>query len=139
MHVTDIAAPFKATITKQNKEVNLEDFSAKIYGGSINGKANITFGKDGEPNFSTTLNLSSIEAKDALKELTGKTFLTGKAEGNIKLAGISGNINSLTGSTDFKFRDGKISSHPIQNLLALILQMPALASIILYLLSFYLP
>lgn len=127
--LTNISAPFKATITKQSKEVNLEDFSAQIYGGSINGKANITFGKDGEPNFSTTLDISRIEAKDALKELTGKSFLTGKAEGNIQLAGKGGNINALTGNTDFTFRDGKISSHPIQNLLALILQMPALASV----------
>ena len=127
--ITDVSAPFKATVTQQNKEINIENFSAKIYGGSINGNANITFGKDEEPKFSTTMNLSSIEAKDALKELTGKTFITGKGEGNIKLQGRGNDINALTGSTDFTFRDGKISSHPIQNLLALVLQMPSLTTI----------
>ncbi len=127
--VTDINAPFKAIITKENKEINIENFSSKIYGGSMNGKVNITFGKNGEPNFSTTMNLSNIDAKDAMKELTGKTFITGKAEGNIKLQGRGNDINALTGTTDFTFRDGKISSHPIQNLLALALQMPSLSSI----------
>ena len=128
-NLTDINAPFTAAITKQTKEINLNDFSAKLYGGSIKGKASIIFDKKEEPNFSTKLNLSKIDAKDALKELTGKKFLTGKAEGSLNLSGKANNINTLTGSMDFTFRDGKISSHPIQNLIALVLRVPSLSSI----------
>jgi uncharacterized protein involved in outer membrane biogenesis len=125
--VTDIRAPFRATITEQTKEIKVESFSAKIYGGSIGGKANITFGKAGEPRFSTTLNLSGLEAGYALKELAGKAFLTGKTEGNIHLAGKGRNINALTGSTNIIFKNGKIATHPIQNLLAVFI--PSLKTI----------
>ncbi len=128
-NLTDIVAPFKATVTKQNKEINLESFSGKIYGGSVKGNANVTFGKDGQPNYSTTLNLSGLDAKDALKELTGQKFLTGKAEGNMKLSGKGNNIKAVTGSADISLKNGKISSHPIQNALSLIPQMPNLRTI----------
>ncbi|MBU1767314.1 MAG: AsmA family protein, partial [Candidatus Omnitrophica bacterium] len=125
--LTDITAPFRATITKQDKEVNIDNFSAKIYGGSVEGKANIIFGKDGQPHFSTTLNLSGLEAGNALKQLAGKAFLTGKTEGNIQLAGQGTDINTLTGSTDIIFKNGKLATHPIQNLLSVFI--PALKTI----------
>jgi type II secretion system protein N len=127
--LTDIVAPFKATMTKENKEVNIENFSAKIYGGSVKGDANVEFGGDGQPNFTTTLNLSALDAKDALKELTGKTFLTGKAEGSMKLSGKGNDIKAVTGNADITLKNGKISSHPIQNVLSLIPQMPDLRTI----------
>jgi len=128
-NLTDITAPFQATVTKQNKEINFENLSAKIYGGSINGNANIILGKDSQPNFSTTLSLSAVDAKDALKQLTGQTFLTGKAEGMMKLAGKGNNIKAVTGNADISLKNGKISSHPIQNVLSLIPQMPDLRTI----------
>lgn len=128
-NLTDLVAPFKATVTKQNKEVNIENFSGKIYGGSVKGNANVKFAEDGQPNFTTTLNLSDVNAKDALKELTGQTFLTGKAKGNMKLSGKGNDINAFTGDTNISLEKGQISSHPIQNVLSLVLQMPALRTI----------
>lgn len=128
-NLTDINAPFKATITNQTQQIELDGFTAKLYGGSINGKANMTLNYNREPDFSTTLNLSKIEAKNVLKELTGKKFLTGRADGNIKLSGRVNNINALKGSMELTFRDGKIVSHPIQNLMALVLQLPSISSI----------
>lgn len=125
--LTDIIAPFKATLTKQNKEVNIENFSAKIYGGSVGGKANITFDKNGASKYSTTLNLSGLEAGNALKQLAGKAFLTGKTYGNIQLAGRGADINALTGSTDIIFKNGKLATHPIQNLLSVFI--PSLKTI----------
>ncbi len=125
--LTDIIAPFKATLTKQNKEVNIENFSAKIYGGSVGGKANITFDKNGASKYSTTLNLSGLEAGNALKQLAGKAFLTGKTDGNIQLAGQGTDINTLTGSTDIIFKNGKLATHPIQNLLSVFI--PSLKTI----------
>lgn len=116
--VTDITAPFKATITKQNKKINVEPFSVKIYGGTVKGNANITLGENSEPSFSTTLNLSGLEAGDALKELAGKPFITGKTEGSIQLSGRGGNVNALKGNTNITFKDGEVITHPIQNLLA---------------------
>ncbi|MDD5454832.1 MAG: type II secretion system protein GspN [Candidatus Ratteibacteria bacterium] len=128
-NLTDIVAPFKATMTKQNKEIEVENFTAKIYGGSVKGNANITFDNEGQPDFSTTLKLSALDAKNALKELTGQTFLTGKADGNMKLSGKGNNLKAVKGSADISLKNGKISSHPIQNVLSVVLQIPALRTI----------
>jgi len=107
----------------------MDEFRAKVYDGTIGGKANVTIKGKTEPNFSATLNLSTLDINKAVKSLTGQSLLTGTVEGGVELSGQGKDVETFYGSTNLGLKNGRISGHPIQNILALILQMPALKSI----------
>jgi len=127
--VTDIEALFNANLAGEKIKVSLDGLHAKVYNGSIGGKADITIKGKTEPNFSATLNLSTLDINKAVKALTGKSLLTGTVEGGVELSGQGKEVETFYGSTNLELKNGRISGHPIQNVLALILQMPALKSI----------
>ncbi|HIE44008.1 MAG TPA: AsmA family protein [Candidatus Omnitrophica bacterium] len=129
--LTDLKAPFTATVAGEKMHFNVDRFSAKMYGGSIGGKVTFTLpikGK-GAPEFSTRLKVSSLEINRAVKTLTGQSLMRGRLEGRIRLKGQTSDVTTLKGKTELAIKNGRISGHPIQNVLALVLQMPVLKSI----------
>lgn len=130
--LTDVKAPFTANLAAEKLNIHLNDFSAKLYGGTIGGKVTITYDLkriEKGPEFSTRMKLSALDINEAVKALTKKSLVTGTLGGKMLLSGETKNINTLEGKVDFSIKDGRISGHPIQNVVALVLQMPNLRSI----------
>jgi uncharacterized protein involved in outer membrane biogenesis len=127
--ITDIEALFNANLAGEKIKVSLDGFRARVYNGSIGGKASVTVKGKNEPNFSAKLNLSTLDIGKTVKALTGQSLLTGMVEGDAELSGQGKDVETFYGSTNLELKNGRISGHPIQNVLALILQIPALESI----------
>ncbi len=103
--------------------IELQDLSADLYGGRVEGKGSLSLGADGEPRFDVQVDALSLVAGRAVSPLAsiGK-YMSGKIDTRIKLSGKGLDtekiLSSLTGAGEYMLSDGTVSGWPFLGSLA---------------------
>ncbi len=91
--------------------INLDPMNASLYGGTSRGNVSID-ARGPQPKLAVDEKLANVQSGPLLKDLQGRSFLTGLAASGIKLTAVGADRDEITrtlnGNVDFQLKDGTI-------------------------------
>ncbi|MCE5272330.1 AsmA family protein [bacterium] len=103
--------------------IELQNLSAELYGGRVEGRGSLGLGTDGVPRFEVQVDALSLVAGQAVSPLAsiGK-YMSGRIDTRIKLSGKGLDtekiLSSLSGAGEYMLSDGTVSGWPFLGSLA---------------------
>lgn len=132
-HFTEVMGPFyvdnqRALVGSLAQQASREQparrVTAQLYGGTVVGDCQVTFGPT--PTYNLRAWLTNAHLSQFAKEtLTSKERLQGKVQGNVNLRGVGKGTGTLSGSGSIQLRDADIYELPVMVALLKILSIRA--------------